>query len=97
VSTSVSPANHHSTSFSIIIITRDWHNRPISGRSAEWTQLESTPYCTNKNKLKRIRKTSRTGEMRNPQSIYVENLKGKNHLRDLCVDVRIILMLQNMS
>jgi hypothetical protein len=27
---------------SIIIITRGWHNRPISGRSAEWT-LDSTP------------------------------------------------------
>jgi hypothetical protein len=41
-STSVSPANH-STSFSSIIITRSWHNRPIGGRSAEWTQLNSTP------------------------------------------------------
>jgi hypothetical protein len=36
-STSVSPANH-STNLSIIIITRGWHNRPISSRSAEWTQ-----------------------------------------------------------
>jgi hypothetical protein len=35
-STSVSPANH-STNFSIITITRGWHNRPISGRSTEWT------------------------------------------------------------
>jgi hypothetical protein len=41
-STSVSPVNH-STNFSIIIITRGWHNRPIIGRSAEWTQLDSTP------------------------------------------------------
>jgi hypothetical protein len=41
-STSVSPANH-STNFSIIIITRDWHNRPIIGRSAEWTQLDLAP------------------------------------------------------
>jgi hypothetical protein len=41
-STSVSPANH-STNFSSIIITGSWHNRPISGRSAEWTQLDSTP------------------------------------------------------
>jgi hypothetical protein len=24
-----------------------WHNRPISGSSAEWTQLESTPQYTN--------------------------------------------------
>jgi hypothetical protein len=31
----VSPANH-STDFSIIIITRGWHNRPLSGRSVEW-------------------------------------------------------------
>jgi hypothetical protein len=35
---------HH---FSIIIITRDWHNRPLSGRSVEWTQLDSTPHYTN--------------------------------------------------
>jgi hypothetical protein len=41
----VSPANH-STNFSIIIITRDWHNRPIGGRSAEWTQLDSTTQYT---------------------------------------------------
>jgi hypothetical protein len=40
-STSFSPANHHSTNFSIIIITRGWHNRPISGRSAEWTLISS--------------------------------------------------------
>jgi hypothetical protein len=45
-STSVSPANH-SSNISIIIITRGWHNRPISGRSAEWTQLDSTPHYTN--------------------------------------------------
>jgi hypothetical protein len=37
-STSVSPANH-STNFSSIIITRGWHNRPISGRSVEWTLI----------------------------------------------------------
>jgi hypothetical protein len=42
----VFPANH-STNFSIIIITRGWHNRPISDRSAEWTQLDSTPHYTN--------------------------------------------------
>jgi hypothetical protein len=42
-STSVSLANYHSTNFSIIIITRSWHNRPIVGRSAEWTQLDFTP------------------------------------------------------
>jgi hypothetical protein len=34
-------ANQNSTNFSIIIITRGWHNRPIGGRSAEWTQLDS--------------------------------------------------------
>jgi hypothetical protein len=37
-STSFFPANYHSTNFSIII-TR--------GRSAEWTQLDSTPHYTN--------------------------------------------------
>jgi hypothetical protein len=41
-STSVSPANH-STNYSIIIITQGWQNRPTSGRSAEWTQFDSTP------------------------------------------------------
>jgi hypothetical protein len=46
-STSVSPANHHSTNFSIIIINRGWGNRHIGGRSAEWTQLDSTPHYTN--------------------------------------------------
>jgi hypothetical protein len=49
-STSFSPANH-STDFSIIIITRGGHNRPIDGRSAEWTQLDSTPHYTNLKKL----------------------------------------------
>jgi hypothetical protein len=27
----------------LIIITRGWHKRPIGGRSAEWTQLDSIP------------------------------------------------------
>jgi hypothetical protein len=49
-STSVSPANH-STNFSVIIITRDRHSRPISGRSVEWTQLDSTPHYTNSKPL----------------------------------------------
>jgi hypothetical protein len=44
--TSVSPANH-STNFSIIIITRGWHNRPIGGRSVEWSQMDSTPHYIN--------------------------------------------------
>jgi hypothetical protein len=34
------PTNHNSTNFSIIIITRGWHNRPVGGRNAEWTQLD---------------------------------------------------------
>jgi hypothetical protein len=33
---------NHSTNFSIIIITRGWHNMPIGNRSAEWT-----PHYTN--------------------------------------------------
>jgi hypothetical protein len=40
--TSVSPVNHHSTKFSILIITRGSYNRPIGGRRAEWTHLDST-------------------------------------------------------
>jgi hypothetical protein len=46
-STSVSPANHNSINFSIIIITLGGHNMPIGGRSAEWTQLDYTPQYTN--------------------------------------------------
>jgi hypothetical protein len=43
-STSVSPANIHSTKFSIIItITRGRYNRPFSGRRAEWTQYGLHP------------------------------------------------------
>jgi hypothetical protein len=41
-STSVSPANH-STNFSIIIITRGWHNRPIGGRNAVWSLVSPPP------------------------------------------------------
>jgi hypothetical protein len=41
-STSVSPANHHSTNFSIIIITRCWQCP-----SAEGTQMDSTLHYTN--------------------------------------------------
>jgi hypothetical protein len=41
-STSVYPANHHSTTkFSILIFTRGTYNRAIGGRSAEWSQLDS--------------------------------------------------------
>jgi hypothetical protein len=51
-----SPANH-SANFSIIIITRGWHNRPIGGRSAEWT-LDSSPplYQFKKNSVNDINK-----------------------------------------
>jgi hypothetical protein len=38
-----SPANHLSTNLSIIILSRDGHNRPISGRSAEWTNWTPPP------------------------------------------------------
>jgi hypothetical protein len=44
------PANH-STNFSIIIITRGWHNRPIGGRSAEWTGVDPTFHYTNLKKI----------------------------------------------
>jgi hypothetical protein len=44
-STSVSLANDHFTKFPIII-KWGWHNRPIGGRSAEWTQLDSVPHHT---------------------------------------------------
>jgi hypothetical protein len=38
----------------IIIITRGWHNRPIGGRSAEWTRLDSTPPIYQLKKYKRF-------------------------------------------
>jgi hypothetical protein len=38
---------NHSTNFSNIIIIRGWHNRPMGGRSAEWTQLDFTYHYTN--------------------------------------------------
>jgi hypothetical protein len=50
---SVSPANHHFTNFSIIKMTRDSHNKPIGGRSGEWTQLD-TPHYTNKKKMNSV-------------------------------------------
>jgi hypothetical protein len=53
-SASVSPANHHSTNFSIVIITRGWHNTPIGGRSAEWTQLDTTPTIFEKISYRKI-------------------------------------------
>jgi hypothetical protein len=37
------PADHHSTKFSIVIITRGRYTRPVGGRRAKWTQLDSTP------------------------------------------------------
>jgi hypothetical protein len=46
-----SPANHHSANFSIIIIIRGWHNTPTGGRSAEWTQLDSTTISIKKIKI----------------------------------------------
>jgi hypothetical protein len=50
-STSVSPANLHSTKFSILTITRSRYNRTISRRRAEWTQFGlHSPLCEIKKK-----------------------------------------------
>jgi hypothetical protein len=35
-------------------------------------------------------RAARVGEMRNPYRIVVENLKGREHLRDLVTDERLI-------
>jgi hypothetical protein len=59
-SISISPANHHSTIFIVLIITRGPYNRPTGGRRAQWTQLDSTA-VPNSNKKKfsvRIEATS---------------------------------------
>jgi hypothetical protein len=67
-----SPATHF-TNFSIIIITRGWHNRPISGRSAEWTQLDFTLHYTNlKKRMKWPGHVTRMGIMRNSYAVLVE-------------------------
>jgi hypothetical protein len=50
-STSVSSANRHSTRLSSLIITQGMYSRPIGGRRAEWTQLDSTPTIRIKKKL----------------------------------------------
>jgi hypothetical protein len=45
-STSVSSASHHSTKFSIIIITRGWHNRPLVAvvpNGPNWTPPPTIP------------------------------------------------------
>jgi hypothetical protein len=42
-STYVSLVNLYATKFSIIIITRGRYNSPISGRRADWAQLNFTP------------------------------------------------------
>jgi hypothetical protein len=67
-STSVSPANH-STIFAIIIIIRGWHNSPVGGCSAEWTQLDSTPHYIKivKVTVKNVRSVSRSIICRQPQ------------------------------
>jgi hypothetical protein len=41
----------HSTDFSIIIISRGWHNRPLSGCSVEWTLVPPPHYANLKNNL----------------------------------------------
>jgi hypothetical protein len=47
LSTLVSPANLHSTKFSIIIITWGRYNRSFSGRRAKWTQFGLHPHYVN--------------------------------------------------
>jgi hypothetical protein len=42
------PTNHYSTNFSIIVITRGWHIRPIGGLTAERSQLDSIPHYSKK-------------------------------------------------
>jgi hypothetical protein len=42
-STSVSPANHHSSNFSIILITRGWHNRTLVAAVPSGANLTPPP------------------------------------------------------
>jgi hypothetical protein len=42
-STSVSPANSHSTDYSTLIIIWGWYNRPNIDRRTKWTQAHPTP------------------------------------------------------
>jgi hypothetical protein len=61
-STWVSLADHHSTNFSINIITRGWHNRPISGGSVPLYQFKKKLFLLN------VRLT--TSEKLEPVSIF---------------------------
>jgi hypothetical protein len=81
--TSVSPANHHSTNFSIIILTRGWHNRLIGGRSAEWNQLDSTPHYTNYKNIPKPRLKSGTSEQE------VEVLMTLENFTKMCRNIKI--------
>jgi hypothetical protein len=38
----------------ILQITRDWYNRPVSGRRAEWTQCHPTPRNGKKQPLTKL-------------------------------------------
>jgi hypothetical protein len=66
------PANHHSTNFSIIIITRGWHNRPVGGRSAQRTQLDSTPPYQLKKNILLLSPVDRRSRMRSVSQINME-------------------------
>jgi ABC-type oligopeptide transport system substrate-binding subunit len=71
----VSPANLHSTKFSIITITRGRYYRPFCGRRAEWTQLGlHPPLCElKKNYSRHWRPISR--------SYFAEYLSTKTFLK----------------
>jgi hypothetical protein len=45
------PCQSSFTNFSLIIISRGWHNKPIGGLSGEWTQLDPPPSIPIKKKL----------------------------------------------
>jgi hypothetical protein len=90
-STSVSPANLHSTKFSIITITRGRYNRPFSGRRSEWTQFGlHPPLCKLKGNV--ITQCGNRGRSQWPRRVRHEQLyKYKTNLILVLSKLNILL------
>jgi hypothetical protein len=66
---------HHSTKFSVLIITRSRCNRSIGGRRAEWTQLW-TPHPINRIEKNYVSRR-KLGKYVNTVEMKVANSRGK--------------------
>jgi hypothetical protein len=72
------------------INTRAWHNRPIGGRNAEWTQLDSTPPLFELKK-KRTHVSTNLEPLRHK---YLENFLS---LHIIISDISVVLNMQCSS